>query len=693
MKRIALLSTIFVLLASITTAQIDRTKKPLAGPPPKASFPDYTETKLKNGLKVFVVENHEEPLITFRLMFKTGSEFDGKKSGLSNFMCDLLTKGTKKRTANEFAKESDFIGAGIGASAADDNMSMSGGGLKKYSDKILELMTDALFNPIFPEEELEKARKQALSGLVYAKADPNSLAGNLEIKVVYNKHPYSNFETEKSLKAVTRDDLVKFHQAHLIPNNASLAVVGDVTSKEIIPVIEKYFGSWKSGVVQVSKFPEPDPVKGVTVHIVDRPGAVQSNIAVAATGMKRKNNDYIHLSVVNSIFGGGFSGRLFQNLREKHGFTYGAYSSIDARKMAGAFSASADVRRIATDSAITEIINEMKRLHTEEISDKDLSMHKDYLSGTYLLSLESAGTTASRVQSIDLYGLDKDYYKNYVMNVRSITSKEAKDLATKYIPTENIVILVVGDAKELKPKLEKFGTVTVYDTDIEPVSAKPTSSVDITIDQLIEKHIEALGGRAALEGMKDRTTEGTVTINAGGQKMEGTILEIEKAPNKSYKKMALPMFTQETWCDGEHVIQAMGPQTMNLEGDELKQALEETQFNDIIRFNELGIKAVVKDKKEVNGKMAYAMEVTKKSGKVEARFIDAQSFLLVKDAKSMDTPRGSMTIETTYGDYKPVQGIMLPHSVMPNMMGVPLEVKVSSYKLNSNVADSVFVKK
>lgn len=694
MKRITYFIFIAVIVSMTTTvfSQIDRTKKPPAGAPPKASFPDYSTASLKNKLKVFIVEDHDQPLVTFRLLFKSGSEFDGDKSGLANFTCDLLTKGTTKRSSTEFAKETDFIGANIGAGSADDYMSMSGSGLKKHMDKILVLFTDALFNPIFSQEELEKARKQALSGLTYSKSDPNSLLGNLQITLAFNKHPYSNFEKEKTLKAVTRDDVVKFHNMFFIPNNATLAVVGDVTSKEIVPVLERYFGSWTKGTVPASEFPQPDPIKGVTVHIVDRQGSVQSNIAVLRTGMKRNNKDFVHLSVVNSLLGGGFSGRLFQNLREKHGFTYGAYSSLDTRKMAGSFNASADVRKVATDSAITEILHEMKRLQTEPVTDKELTLQKDYLSGNYLLSLENAGTTASRVQNIDLYGLPGDYFKNYVNEIQSVSFKQVQELAKKYLAVDNIAIAVVGDAKELKPKLEKFGPVTVYNTDIEPVIDKPTGAIDLTAGQVIEKHIAALGGREAIMAIKDRTSEGTLSIDMGGQSMSGKMLQIEKAPNKVYQKISFPMGAQEQWVDGTHAVKTMGPQAQTLEGEELETALEEAQLFDALRFEELGFKAVIKDKKDVDGEMSYAVEVTKKSGKVETRYFNATTFMLIKDEKTEESPRGSMTVVTKYGDYKSVNGVMMPHLINPNP-GVELTIKIESYKVNTNVDDSVFVRK
>ncbi len=691
------MKTLYIVLISLLLApvfvqgQVDRTRQPEPGPPPKAAFPDFYETKLDNGLKVFVVENHEEPLVTFRILFKTGAEYDGEQSGLADIMCTLLTKGTRNRSALEFAKEADFIGANIGAGASDDKMFLTGSGLKKHMDKILDLMTDALYNPVFPEDELEKTRKRELSGLAMQKKNPSALAGKLKGMVVYNRHPYALNPTETSLKSITRDDILSRYRAHFVPGNASLAVVGDVTPEEIMPVIKRYFGTWKGGTPPAGTFPEPEPLKGKTVHLVDRgPSAVQSTIMVTGMGMKRNNPDYQAFTLMNSILGGGFSGRLFQNLREKHGFTYGAYSYMDARKMAGSWSASADVRRAATDSAVTQFLYEIERMKNEPVSEEELNMHKQYISGQFLLSMESANTTASRVQQIDLYGLPKDYYKTFVQKINAMSAEQLRETARKWLPDKNIAFVVVGDAAKIKDKLEAFGPVTVYDTDLRPV--KETAPSDLTAGQLVEKMIEATGGRKAMEAITDRTMTGDVTIDMGGRTFKGSMLEISKAPNKQYRMLDLGVMKQETYVDGERAVQIMGGNVQELQGKQRDDLLLEAQFNEILRLDELKIKPEARGRKEFKGTDCYVLTLNKPNGSTFTYYLDANTFLPIGAESVMETQRGPITQEMEMSDYRKVDGVMMPHKITLSGVGPQIKFVITSIEHNTGVKDDVFVK-
>ena len=686
-----------VLLCSLQSfAQVDRSKKPEPGPAPKASFPDYTETTLPNGLKILVVENHAQPVVTFRLMFKSGSEFDAGKSGTASFVADLLTKGSKNRTSLQFAKEADLLGVGVSASAADDYMSMSASGLKKHMTKVLDLMTDALLNPIFPAEELDKTRTQTISGLLSERKDPDAVATRLQITVGFNVHPYSMFPTEERVKKITRDDLVAFHEKYFIPNNASLAIVGDITVAEIQPIIKKYFEKWKKGTPPKATFPEPKKITEPSVHLVDL-GTSQSQTALAilTSGMTRKDPDWIAFDMLNSILGGGFSGRLFQNLREQHAFTYGAYSAMDGRKAAGMWSASANVRRIATDSAATEILVEMDRLVNEPVKTEELDMHKQYASGRFLLSLENPGTMASRVQNIDLYDLPKDYYRTYVSKVMAVTPAELQRVARKYLSTKSIAIAAVGDGSVIADQLKKFGPVKMYDPEMNPVAPTEIGKADIDAETLIAKHIAALGGREKLAAIKDRTMDAELSINVSGQSLQGSMKEVRKVPNMNHTKSLVTFqgqnMEQEKWNDGSKVTstEPMSPAPKTLEGEELARELEKDQFNDLLRYKELGYTPAVKGKKALNGKQVYMLEMKKKYGS-NLLFISADSFLLAGEESTEKNPMGEQTITTTYEDYKPVDGIMLAHKQKTDAGMMVVEMTITSYKQNTNVPDTEF---
>ncbi len=454
-------------------ADIDRTKQPEPDPAPTASFPDYEQRVLRNGLKVFVIQDDRKPTVTFRLLIKSGSVFDKDKTGLAGFVAALLNRGTERRDAATFAQEGDFMGVRVEASANSDAIAVSAGGLTKYTAQILDLLGDAVLRPVFPAEQFAMEQRKVLSTLAAERQDPASLAEKLAGKVVFGGHPYGDYRTPQTVQPVRREDLAAFHQRHFLPNNASLAVVGDVNPSEVFQQVEEAFGDWKRRDLPSLELPPTPKLAGRTIHLVDRTGSVQSNISIMQPGPPRANPDTPGLNVLNATLGGGFSGRLFQNLRERHGWTYGAYSAFDMRKHAGTFEASSQTRNEVTHLAIGEMLKEINRLRTELVPAEELELQRQYNVGNYLLSLENSSRTAQRVQDIDLYGLPADFYKTYARRMAEVTSADVKSLAAKYLDLDNVAVVVVGEAKDVKEKLGELGPVFVYDTELKPVSNAP----------------------------------------------------------------------------------------------------------------------------------------------------------------------------------------------------------------------------
>jgi predicted Zn-dependent peptidase len=464
-----LLSLLLAGVATTALAGIDRTQKPEADPAPAASFPDYRTEVLPNGLKVFVIEDDRKPTVTFRLIIRSGSIADGEKKGDADFVAGLLNRGTEHRDAATFAVETDSIGVTVEASSGPDAIFVAAGGLTKYTDQILDLFSDAVLHPSFPADQFAKMQLQTLSALEAEKQEPGSLAERLAGKVVYGSFPYGDYLKPEHVEAIKREDLVAFHHTHFLPNNASLAVVGDVKADAILPLIQKAFGSWQKGEVPALHLPELPKLQGLTIHLVDRPGSVQSNIIVLSDAPPRNNPDLPELNVVNATLGGGFSGRLFQNLREKHGWTYGSMSAFDYKKLAGSFEATAETRNEVTGPAVAEILKEITRLRNEIPNSDEIALQRQYNVGNYLLSLENTSRTAQRVQDIDLYGLPANFYKTYAHRMSDVTAEQVEELAKKYLTAENVAIVVVGEAKEIQPELEKIGKVIVYNQELEPV--------------------------------------------------------------------------------------------------------------------------------------------------------------------------------------------------------------------------------
>ena len=468
-----LLAALAFCAAAPLRADIDRAHPPAPGPEPAASFPDYQEHVLPNGLKVFIVESHKEPTVTFRLLVKSGDASDpAGRAGIADTAAALLNRGTAKRTAIEFAEETDFIGASVEAGSGPDAVELTASGLTKDLPKLLDLFSDAALHPTFPEEELAKQKTQTLSGLAESKQRPGTLASRLRGKLVYGgDNPYGAYPTEESISGIGRADVVKFHAQYFSPDNATLAVVGDVKPDEAMAAVAKAFDGWKVAASDTARDPShptfPEPPRNVTVNLVDRPGSVQSSIVVCRRGVARNSPDVPELGVLNAILGGGASGRLFQNLREQHGYTYGSSSGFTLNRYGGLFSASAEVRNAVTLPAVQEIFNEIKRIDADPVPAAELDRQRRYLAGSYLLSLESPVRTAQRVQEIDLYKLPADYYKTYASRVGKTTAEEVKSLADKYLGGDGWTVVVVGEAKEIKAQLDKLGSVVVYNTDLQ----------------------------------------------------------------------------------------------------------------------------------------------------------------------------------------------------------------------------------
>jgi zinc protease len=468
LKKIGMLFMV-ILLSTVSNSQekIDRTKPPKPGPESKVKFPSYYEKTLPNRLKVIVIENHEQPIVYVSFVVKSGSTYDGELPGLASVTAELLTKGTKTRSATQIAEEIDFVGGSLNATASWDATNVSVFVLKKYLGVGVDILQDVVLNPTFPEEEIERVRTQRLASIKQSKAEAGYLAGVRFSKELFAGHPYANESggNEESIQKMKRDDLVKFYQTHFIPNNSFIIFAGDITPSEALPLVEKYFGGWKKGKNPHKEFQTVKDVNQTKVVIVDKPGAVQSAIRIGHLGIDRKNKDYVKVYTLNTLLGGYFNSRINMNLRETHGYTYGASSFFDARIYPGPFIVSADVRNEVTDSSIAEVIKELKRIIDEPVPEDELKMAKDYIVGSFPLQIETPAQVASRVMTIEIYGLPKDFYDRFREEVKKITAKDIQETARKYLHPDKLLIVVSGNSKQIKPVLEKFGPVVVYDAD------------------------------------------------------------------------------------------------------------------------------------------------------------------------------------------------------------------------------------
>ncbi|MCK4750228.1 MAG: insulinase family protein, partial [Bacteroidales bacterium] len=429
---------------------------------------------------------------------------EGDSMGYSTITGDLLGTATSTRTKDQIDEEIDFIGATLSTSSG----SISGAALKKHNEKLLEIMSDVLLNPVFNENELNKIKKQTISGLAYSKTDPSSISGVVADVLLFGKdHPYGEVTTETSVEAVTVKMCEDYYSTYFRPNIAYLAIVGDIDVKKAKKLTKKYFGHWEPGKIPRLSYPTPEAPEDLQVSLVDRQHAVQSVIKVAhpvsfTVGMK----DYVAARVMNLMLGGTFA-RLDQNLREDHAYTYGVNSSLSQDKWIGSFSISTDVRNEVTDSAVYQILYEMSRIRTEPAPPDEVEKIKNYMSGNFSLALESPGTVARFALNIARYGLPLDYYVNYLKYISEVSPEDVQAAAQKYLKPENSHVLIVGKADEIAGNLAAFSsskTINFYDVNgnwIDPSDRMTDLPEGLTAENIIEAYIIAIGGRSSLENL------------------------------------------------------------------------------------------------------------------------------------------------------------------------------------------------
>ncbi|MEE4287426.1 MAG: pitrilysin family protein, partial [Mariniphaga sp.] len=507
MKKIFLILFAGILLTFSLSAQLDRSQPPKPGPAPEVNIGDYNMFTLPNGLKVIVVENHKTPVISWQLSLDIDPVMEGDAKGYVDLAGQLMRSGTKNRTKQEIDEEIDFIGASLNTYSTGVYASS----LTRHKDKLLELMSDVLLNPIFPQDELEKVLEQSVSALAASENDANFMVDNLITSVVYGEeHPYGEVVTKETLGNINRDHIVTYYSTYFKPNTAYLVIVGDITTKEAKKLTKKYFKNWENGDVPKASYFKPQPPAENTVAFANRDGAVQSVLAVSyPIELLPGAPDAIKASVMNSVLGGGvFSGRLMQNLREDKAYTYGARSSLSSDKVLGRFTARTEVGNNVTDSALVEILYELDRMVEEPVDQETLDLVKNFMNGSFARSLESPRTIANFALNIERYNLPQDYYKTYLEKLAAVTTEDVTAMAKKYIKPENAWILVGGNKGEVAPKLARFSAnneVLFFD----PYGRKVESSGAVipegmTAKKVIENYIEAIGGAEKLKQVTDQ---------------------------------------------------------------------------------------------------------------------------------------------------------------------------------------------
>ncbi len=677
------------------TAQIDRSKPPKPGPAPEIQIKDPVIFTLPNGLTVLVVENHKLPKVSATLSIDAGPIKEGDKAGVTSMMGQMLSEGTKSMDKATFDREVDLIGADVFLFAGGGSTSA----LTRYFNKAFMLMADAIKNPSFPEESFEKLKKQAITGLKASEKSASTIASRVGSALSYGKNTaMGEFETEESINNIKLDDIKTAYKNYITPSRAYLTFVGDITPGAAKQLATQAFGSWTGKKLTLPNIPQVENVAKTEINFVDVPTAVQGVISVGnLVNNPMSNPDYHALLIANQILGGGSESKLFMNLREKHGFTYGSYSSIGNGRFQSQFTSTAQVRSEKADSAIVEMLREIDNMRKGNITDEELAIAKAKYNGSFALGMEDPAKAATYASNILINNLPKDFYRTFLQKINSVTAKDVQRVSNKYFNSDRSRIVLVGNGEKILPNLVRLGyPVKHFDKYANPVTeSKDDVAVDetaktteaVSASSLIDKYLTAIGGKEEVK--KINSMKISFTMDMMGQQLQG--YDIRMAPNKHATVIKMgDMKVMEMVFDGTKGYQAQMGQKKDFEEKAIKEALDDkavvAQLNYI--SNDYGTTYLGTGK--AGGEAAYKIKVTKPSGKVVVEYYSIKTGLLLREETTLTEGKEEFTQTTEYGNYKKVGPYMLPFKITQSIAEQEMEMIVTDIKINEGVSDADF---
>ncbi len=676
-------------------AQVNRSHPPKPLPERDIQFGTVTEMRLKNGLTALIVENHKLPTVDISLYLDNGPLFEGNKAGVSEMMGDMMRAGTTNYTKDQLDEAMDYLGSDFYFGSSSARVST----LKNKLYPSLDLFTEVLYNPTFDNSnELEKLKKQMLTGLEAEAKNPDAISRKVNGAILYGKNdPYGEFATQETVNNIQLSDFSALYKERMIPNNAYLTFVGDITPKEVKDIMSKYYKKWKKDKsFERKEFPISPNRQGNYIAFVDLPTASQSVITISnLNDYKKANSDYFAARLGNSILGGGSSGRLFKNIREDKGWTYGAYSSLDdSYHRLGDFSASAKVRNAVTDSAVVEFMKEIKKMGTSPVGKEELEIKKAEYNGNFVLGLENPETVGRFARNIIIENLPERFYKDYLKEINAVTPSQIEKAMQRYTDPSNLIIFVVGKGSEVVPQLETLKMpIKYFDTQGNEIP-KPEFTMEVpkgmTAKMVLEKAVEARGGMEKLSSVKS-----VVLKYSGEVQGQDFLLTMKKmAPNFLNIKgelTAMGMVAMEQKFDGtKGSISQMGqtqemPEDMVDELKNLSAPIDEIAFlNNAKDFTLTAIEPV-------NGKNAYRLDKESKTSKTSL-YYDYNTGLLSQQTTTMKDPATGEENQTiiSYSNYKDYDGVLFPSQLAQSFGPMNLDFKLESAETNVNIPLSDF---
>jgi zinc protease len=680
-----------VLQNSFAQIKIDRSKKPAAGAAPIISFKDPVTFTMPNGMTVMIVENHKLGKVRSTLSIDAGPITEGKKAGTLDLMGGMLGEGTTTMNKEAFDKAVDIIGA-------DVSLFSSGGAasaLTRHFEKAFMLMADGVKNPSFPQESFDKLKSQTLTGLKSNEKSASAISARVWGALAYGKNnALGEFTTEETVKGISLDDVKASYKKYITPSRSYLTFVGDITPAAAKALATKAFGNWKGNKLELETIPFIKNVDKTEIDFIDLPTAVQGELNVGnVLSNPMGGKDYHALLLANQILGGGAESKLFMNLREKHAFTYGAYSSIGSGRFPSLFRGGAAVRTDKVDSATTELIKEILNMRDGKITEEELASAKAIYNGRFALGMEDPSRAATYASNILINNLPKDYYKTYLQKINAVTINDIKNVAKNYLSEANSRIVIVGNGKKIIPGLMKLGLpIKKYDRYAEPVAdevkevpvAQTGNSTDaVSGNSIIQDYFKAIGGKAEME--KVTTFISKISIDLGGRTFEGTDKRMLPYKHAVELKMGTMTIMKDVF-DGVSGFKMQGGPKKDLDEAGLKEAKDEKTIYPQLSLTS---KEYV-GKGKVGDEETYRLKVTYASGRVSVQQYSVKSGLLLQEETTSKEGDVETPITIDYKDYKKVGNVMFPHSITQSVSGQEFTVIYSDIKVNEVIPDADF---
>jgi zinc protease len=682
-------SILLCLLTFTVFAQIDRSQQPQPGPAPVIQLGEPERFTLNNGLTVLIVENNKLPRAAVSLSLDNSPIAEGELAGVSAMTAALLGKGSATIDKDSFNEEVDFMGATIDFGS----QSASASSLSRYFGRVLELMADAALHPNFTQEEFDKEKDILLDGIKSGEKSVTTAARRVENLLAYGKdHPYGEYVSKESVERVKLADVDAFYKRYFLPNNAYLVIVGDVDAGDLKKQVKKLFGKWKKKNLSTDPIPDVTNVSTTQIDFVNMPNAVQTEVTVQNTvSLRKKDADYFPLLIANGILGGGGEARLFLNLREDKGYTYGSYSSMGNNKYtASRFRASASVRNAVVDSAVVELLYEIDRMKKEVVSDEELNRAKAKYVGSFVRAVEQPSTVAAYALEIETEGLPDDFYTTYLESINNVTKEDIQRVAQKYFLVDQARIVVTGKASEVLDNLEKVQfnesdiSVSYYDK-YGNVIDRPASFElpdGVSAQSILADYIDAIGGQDAINAI--RSLEVSYNANFMGNELEAISINTAEEQKQIVKMGGNVLATVIVNASGAKVEQ-MGnsmdlPPEMAADMQAVIGIIPELKMMENESITVSGID-------EIDGQSAYALEM-KGQSTTTMTYYAVESGLKLKQTTVTEMMGQTQTQDSNYNDYKRFGSLLIPSSTSVPLGPQSVDATLGYVKINGKAVDT-----